>query len=160
MTIESWLPVPGFEGYEVSSWGRVRSLPRTIVRSNGRTNSVKARIKKLTDDGKGYLVVNLSRMGRSNVRFVHQLVLEAFVGPCPERMECRHLNGVPTDNRLANLAWGTSSENKFDLVAHGNHVQARKTQCVRGHDLVPGNLLPRTNGKRDCRLCVRERKSA
>jgi hypothetical protein len=41
-------------------------------------------------------------------------VLEAFVGPCPEGHEGRHLNCVHTDNRLANLAYGTRAVNRQD----------------------------------------------
>lgn len=49
----------------------------------------------------------------------HRLVLEAFVGPCPEGMECRHLNGIRGDNRLENLCWGTHQENYQDRICHG-----------------------------------------
>lgn len=50
---------------------------------------------------------------------VHRLVLLAFFGPCPPGMESRHLNDVPTDNRLANLAWGTHVENCKDRDGNG-----------------------------------------
>jgi len=43
----------------------------------------------------------------------------AFVGPCPEGMECRHLDGNPGNNNLENLAWGTREENMKDRVDHG-----------------------------------------
>jgi hypothetical protein len=53
-------------------------------------------------------------------RLVHQLVLETFVGPCPENQETRHLDGIPANNRLENLCWGTSQENNgLDKRRHG-----------------------------------------
>jgi hypothetical protein len=67
----------------------------------------------------GHLVVVIRRRSRQ----VHRLVLEAFVGPCPPGLECRHLNGRPDDNRLENLAWGTRLENVADSLEHG--AQAR-----------------------------------
>lgn len=67
----------------------------------------------------GYRMVHLYGRGGSSRRRVHHLVLEAFVGPRPEGMECRHLNGNKTDNRLVNLAWGTRKENHLDNMRHG-----------------------------------------
>ena len=42
---------------------------------------------------------------------IHRLVLEAFVGPCPEGKECNHKNHERDDNELTNLEWVTRSEN-------------------------------------------------
>jgi hypothetical protein len=50
---------------------------------------------------------------------VHRLILEAFVGPCPPGMCCRHLNGIKADNRIENLTWGTPKENTADREGHG-----------------------------------------
>ena len=60
-------------------------------------------------------------------RYVHRLVLEAFVGPCPEGQECRHLNGDPGDNRLENLVWGSPLENSLDMVKHGTSIKGTKS---------------------------------
>lgn len=57
--------------------------------------------------------------GSYRAAYIHCLILEAFVGPCPSGMECRHLNGLPRDNRLENLIWGTPRENQADRVRHG-----------------------------------------
>ncbi len=51
---------------------------------------------------------------------MHRLVLEAFVGPCPEGMQCRHLDGNRSNNHIDNLAWGTPKENCADRGRHGN----------------------------------------
>lgn len=68
----------------------------------------------------GYLLVALfDGTGRVD-RGVHTLMLEAFVGPCPEGMECRHFpDRDPASNRLANLQWGTRLENAADKRVHG-----------------------------------------
>jgi hypothetical protein len=42
---------------------------------------------------------------------VHRLILETFVGPCPEGHETLHLDDNPRNNRLENLRWGTRKEN-------------------------------------------------
>lgn len=52
-------------------------------------------------------------------KYVHQLVLLTFVGEPTEKQEVRHVNGVPTDNRLENLQYGTCSENIRDTYMQG-----------------------------------------
>jgi hypothetical protein len=51
--------------------------------------------------------------------WIHHAVLLAYVGPRPEGMECRHLDGNPRHNHAANLAWGTRAENMRDRARHG-----------------------------------------
>ena len=50
---------------------------------------------------------------------MHILVLETFVGPRPEGMQCRHLDGDETNNHISNLCWGTVAENHRDKILHG-----------------------------------------
>jgi len=53
------------------------------------------------------------------MELVHRLVLEAFVGPCPDGMECRHLDSDPLNNHVGNLRWGTPKENADDRTSNG-----------------------------------------
>jgi hypothetical protein len=71
---------------------------------------------KPTSQSRGHLAIWL---GRDDQRFVHRLVLEAFVGPCPPGLECLHEGGNPGNNALGNLRWGTRKENHADSVRHG-----------------------------------------
>lgn len=78
--------------------------------------------RKLTPilDPDGYPFVNLSGQGRRRRIKVCVLVLETFVSPRPNGMECRHFpDRDRTNNRLTNLRWGTNSENKQDSVRDG-----------------------------------------
>ncbi len=112
---ETWKPVVGYEDrYEVSDLGVVRSLsgPKVMAPSPNR---------------KGYPQLALRRGDpKSKTVFVHRLVLEAFVGPRPPGMECRHLNDNPADNRLSNLAWGTRKENMADKVRNGRPFRGER----------------------------------
>lgn len=155
---ERWLPIPGYEGsYEVSDQGRVRSLDR-VDRTGHRWQGRMIRLHPVSE--RGYLKATLYRDGKGSQRLVHRLVLEAFVGPCPEGMEACHGDGDTTNNELSNLRWGTSSENNYDIVRHGNHHHAVKTSCKRGHQLVTPNLNPSreqaARGWRRCKACARE----
>lgn len=154
---ERWLPVVGWEGlYEVSDKARVRSTKRTVERGRG-TMRIQPKILK-TSVSHGYQVVGLWRRNRQKLSRVHRLMLEAFVGPCPDGMEACHGNGDRSDNRLDNLRWDTSGSNKYDIVKHGNHVQARKTHCPHGHPYDEENTYsPPSNPRiRYCQTCRRE----
>ena len=153
---ERWLPVVGFEGiYEVSDHGRVKSLKRVVTMRNGRTRTVAERIRKLNRLQSGHLSLPLSRGGATQYCYVHRLVLEAFVGPCPDGMECCHYDDNPANNRLENLRWDTKSANHLDKVRNGNHNMARKTHCPRGHILADPNLIPSAKPWRVCVACGR-----
>lgn len=117
MSQEIWKDVVGYEGiYQVSTLGRVKSLPR--IDCNGRP--IRERLRRISFSN--YAKVALCKDGKSETRRVHRIVLEAFVGPRPEGMECRHLNGDKFDNRLENLTWGTPEQNTEDTVKHGARV--------------------------------------
>jgi hypothetical protein len=74
--------------------------------------------KRLEGDVESSGYIGITMAGRRR-RLVHRLVLEAFVGPCPEGMLTRHLDGDPANNHLDNLRWGTPAENFADSVRHG-----------------------------------------
>jgi len=67
----------------------------------------------------GYPSVSLTNNSKGHTRAIHRLVMEAFVGPKPEGMECRHLDGNRGNPRLENLVWGTPVENQADRNTHG-----------------------------------------
>jgi hypothetical protein len=118
-------PIDGFPGYRVLSDGRVQShIGRTVLGTKGARGSW--RDLKPTPQRKGHLCVCLSRDGKKYYRFVHRLVLEAFVGPCPPGMEACHFpDRDPANNRLDNLRWDTRQANHDDAVAHGTTAATR-----------------------------------
>lgn len=158
---ETWKPIAGYEGsYEVSDHGRVRSLDRIVTGANGIPMRISGRIRRPgTHIRSGHKQIILRANGELFGRFVHRLVLEAFVGPCPEGMECCHNDGNPANNRLENLRWGTRSENVQDMLMHGTHAATKKTHCPQGHPLKRPNLIPsqEKRGHRQCLACDRAR---
>lgn len=146
--MEEWRVIPGFPGYEASSFGRIRSLKTH--------NGVTGRILSQSKNGHGYFQVGPYANGQINISKVHRLVALAFHGPCPPGLETRHLDGNRLNNRPENLRYGTHSENGQDMVRHGEHNQARKTHCLRGHEFTSENTAYRPNRKeRICRTCHR-----
>lgn len=116
---ERWVDIPDYIGiYQVSSFGRVRSLSRYIRCKFGK-RKIPGKIIKQSIINSNYKIVGLSKNGTSDHILVHRLVLLAFVGQCPPKMQCRHLDGDKHNNRLSNLTWGTSSQDQEDRRRHG-----------------------------------------
>ena len=139
---EYWRNVPGYEGlYRVSDWGRVKSVERKARIGGGLFRQVRERILKYAylkpgKRHKSYLIVILSKENQTKIRLIHRLVLEAFIGSCPQGMETCHNDGNPQNNRLMNLRWDTHQENSNDTIRHGtrsniqgeNHYGAKLTE--------------------------------
>lgn len=158
-TAEVWKPVVGYEGhYEVSNHGRVRSLDRVVVMKDGRKKTLKGIVRKQQTLPHGYKTLKLGLNGRLKAHYPHRLVLEAFIGPCPDGMETCHNNGNPEDNHLENLRWDTVAANNRDVIMHGNHNHYGKTHCIRGHAFTSTNTRVDKSGHRWCRECCRGRK--
>lgn len=146
MSTEEWRPAPRYEGiYEVSNLGSVRRVVRAV---NGRG----AGPLKHSLDRNGYPRVDLRDRQRRWNALVHQLVIEAFVGPRPVGMETRHLNGDSLDPRLVNLAYGTHAENMRDMSEHGRS-RANDTHCRKGHPYTEDGTRIDGRGSRVCGRC-------
>lgn len=119
----SYRPIPGFPGYRVGDDGSVWSCWKRIGTIGKRgTESIMIEAWHLMSQGflNGYRTVALKYPPRQKRRLVHQLILEAFVGPCPKGMQARHFpDRDRTNNCLANLGWGTRKQNGQDRITHG-----------------------------------------
>lgn len=114
-----WKKIDGFDGYEVSSCGQVKSVGR-FVRSKGHgVRWVRDRILRPETDKDGYLKVVLSVDGKPHKRFVHRLVAKAFIENPSSLPQVNHLDGQKKHNRFENLEWATNSTNvkhAFDVL--------------------------------------------
>ena len=116
--METWKNIKGYEGlYQVSTMGRVKSLERTIIKKDGRKQTVKERILNPGIDRGGYLLVTLCAGGKRKTLKVHRLVCEAFHDNPNNKSDVNHINENKTDNRACNLEWSTRREN----LNHGTH---------------------------------------
>lgn len=126
--------IPGYPGYFVDIDGTVWSskLKGGNDRAPGRRGALRRLTVHRTD--KGYCRVNLDVEGTNQSRLVHQLVLEAFVGPKPDGCEgCHYPDHDKSNNRLENLRWDTHAENERD--AYRDRVPPKTKFCRRcGHE--------------------------
>ena len=129
MKNEKWRQIKGYESYEVSNTGLVRSVDREIKRTDGQIRFV---------EGKELTIQHDSRSGRPMVRLyhaetrkgktfkVHRLVALMFLGPRPEGTETCHLDGDVTNNNDWNLQYKSKSSNQIDIMKHTKQCAAGK----------------------------------
>ncbi len=164
---EIWKDINGYEGiYQVSNYGRVKSLDRFVNGSHNNLKPVKGKILKAEKTKWGYLQVSLCRAGLKHQRYkVHRLVADAFI-PNPQNLpQVNHKDEDKTNNRLDNLEWcdgfynqryGTCSERKHikltnhplksikveQLTKDGEHIEYYPSakEAARQTGISQGNI--------------------
>lgn len=123
MKKEQWKDINGYENYQVSSYGRIRSKNR-ILSQKGHKNiynrKLDGRILKQRKQNGGYCVVWLSKDGKTKAVTVHRLVACAFLGE--KDLDVNHKDGNKENNNIENLEWVTRSRN----ITHAYRVLKRK----------------------------------
>ena len=122
MIQEIWRDIPRYEEfYEVSSLGQVRSKPRYVMHSRGKSRCFrKSRILKGVPDRDGYLNVPLSKFG-SNVTYrVHRLVAQVFLDNPNDYPIVNHKDLDKQNNCVDNLEWCTQQYNCMHATANGH----------------------------------------
>lgn len=125
--MEEWRCVKDFPHYLVSSFGRVKSLPRD---SKGVVKyRIAEKILKTIINNHGYKWVNLYNGTKRKSCYVHRLVAEAFI-PNPEnKPNIDHINTDTLDNRVENLRWVTQKENLHNPISATRRMDAVRRAC-------------------------------
>ena len=130
---EIWLDISGYEGvYQVSNYGRIKSLCRHTKNQFGKTEQVLSlSLNKTT----GYMQVSLTLNRKHKTHLVHRIVAQTFI-PNPNNLRCiNHKNENKTDNRVENLEWCTHKYNleySNNITAmHNKHYQIPVLQFDR-----------------------------
>lgn len=122
ITVE-YREIVGLPGYIVSNAGTVWSC----WNKHGQMRSVWHPIAQNPDIG-GYLHATLRRRDRKAItKSVSRLVLECFVGPCPDGMECCHNDGNNQNNFVWNLRWDTCLNNQREMSRHGTRARGEQS---------------------------------
>lgn len=158
MENEIWRPVVGYEGlYEVSNFGRVKSLARETNNQYCKED----RILKLKSSKTGYLSVGLKSPGeKQKLYLVHRLVAEVFI-PNPYNLpQVNHKDEDKTNNCICNLEWCDAKYNN----SYGNHPKTYeqtifkhnrpdKSKPVLQYDLE-GNLIAKFPSTAEAQRCT------
>lgn len=112
LLFEKWKDIVGYEGYyQISNFGRVKSLDRNETNVNGITRKLKGSLKGTFISNYGYVLVTLSKNCKNMAYAVHRLVAEAFILHPNYLDEVNHKDRNKKNNFLSNLEWCTSREN-------------------------------------------------
>ena len=135
---EIWKTIKGYENlYEVSSFGKVRSLDR-IIKTNNRFGEMNKKIKGKIIKGSfnkktGYLQVILCKGKNKKLFLIHRLVLENFIPNVNNLPQVNHIDGNKQNNNLNNLEWCTRSENIKHSYSLGLSHSNFKTKSGEEH---------------------------
>ncbi len=123
--MEKWRQIEGQEGYEVSTFGRVRSY---WPDRSSKVPPSEPKILAHCFDQRGYPMVGLKASRPSKYRHitrrVHRLVAESFI-PNPDKLpQVNHKDGDKLNNHVSNLEWISNADNathagKNNLYATG-----------------------------------------
>lgn len=130
---EVWKPVilldsgESYEGlYEVSNMGRVRSLDREVIFSDGRKALYKGKVMNCNIAPDGYKYVKITKDKKAIRYRVHRLVAFAFVDGWFEDAQVDHINTNKEKNIWTNLRWVTPKENNNNELT----LQHKKERIV------------------------------
>ena len=81
-----------------------------FVTEDGKVIGIKGCEMKLNAGKSGYFQVRSTRLNKTFS--VHRMVAETYIPNIKNKSDVNHINGIKTDNRVENLEWNTSSENR------------------------------------------------
>lgn len=122
--IEIFVDIKGYEGlYQISNFGRVKSLARNVRTGRGGIGirSIKEKILTPAKKENDYFFVSIGKNNVHKCHYIHRLVAQHFI-PNPEnKPEVNHTKSNKSDNRYFRLEWSTKSENLLHSFKHGTH---------------------------------------
>lgn len=171
---EEWKQVKGYEGcYDVSSFGRIKSIGRVIVMKNGFNKTVKEKLRSVHYNKKNYVSSTIYKEGKSSTKEIHVISAVAFLGheqTGAGGLVVDHMDNDPSNNFIKNLQLITNRQNskkdKFRLnissLYPGVYINKNRFHVsirINGEKVYLGTYkdeLVAAKAYEDAELCVNE----
>ena len=117
--MEEWRDIEGYDNYEISTYGRIRSKKLNII-------------MKTHNNHRGYEQICLRQNGSRHSCKVHRLVAETFI-PNPDNLpQVNHIDGDKWNNNIDNLEWCTEQQNIQHAIQNGlmQPINRNKRQVI------------------------------
>lgn len=116
---EIWKDIEGFENYQISNLGRIKSKER-IVSNSCRTYVKKEEILKTHVMKSGYLAIVLrDKEQKKHLLKIHRLIAENFIPNPNNYTQVNHIEGNKANSAIENLEWCTPSQNTRHAMENG-----------------------------------------
>lgn len=135
--MENWKDIRGFEGYQVSDKGRVRTHKKVTSNKRYTHREWQDRIlRQKVSKADGRARVCIWANNEEHTFLVHRLMAYAFLGdPEAPGMTVNHIDGNPLNNVVENIEWVTRAENIRLAFENGQY-----------HSIKPISIIA-TNGE-------------
>lgn len=112
-------PIPSAPNYSADLHGRIWSTARNY-RNGPRP------VSEVVEKSRGYSTIVLHVRRQRLHTTTHKVVAEAWLGPRPEGLEVRHMDGSRTQSAPWNLRYGTKQDNATDMILAGRRYQLNR----------------------------------
>lgn len=148
-TMEQWKDIKGYEGlYQVSNYGRVKSLTYRKCVHGIRTISNANIVLSPFDNGNGYLTISLTRNQKRKNFYVHRLVAENFINNPNKFNVVNHKDFNRKNNKVENLEWCTQKYNT-------NHARPRFKRQHNSKTQTGERYITRRKNRDLYRVCIK-----
>lgn len=152
---EIWKDIVGYEGrYQVSNYGKVKSLGTLLIKKNGQKEFRKGVILRPQLNSAGYYMYSLNKKGVCKRMFAHRVVAEAFIINIEPktRKYIDHINTIRTDNRVSNLRWVTAKENSNNPLTKGKISKTKTGRKLSTVQIAAMSMCRK--GRRPSKKCL------
>ena len=130
---EKWIPIIGYETkYELSNYGKVKSIKRLVNGRNLKPVTKKEKIIVTNSLRKGYKYIELYNDKLERKKFsLHRLIAIHFIPNPNNYPQINHIDGNTLNNSIDNLEWCTASYNVRHALNTGLLVAKKGEECTQ-----------------------------